>query len=227
MENWEQNSKTAIVFGASGLVGNHLLQKLLNDNYYSKIKAFVRKPINITNPKLMEHIIDFNNLTSHSELLKGEAVFCCLGTTIKKAGSQSAFRRVDFDYPLTIGKLCKANNVKQFLLVSSIGANINSRTFYLRLKAEIEQEIIKIQFNKTSILRPSFLIGNRKEKRPGEGIGILLANIFSFLFLGKLKKYRPIQAESVAKAMIIASQTGIENKVSIYESNQIQQLAGN
>jgi uncharacterized protein YbjT (DUF2867 family) len=217
----EPHIKTALLFGASGLVGNHLLRELLKDNYYEKVKIFVRKPLNINDPKLTEHIIDFNNLSSYSELFKGVTIFCCLGTTIKKAGSQAAFRKVDFDYPYIIGKLCEANNVNHYLLVSSIGANINSKSFYPKLKGEIEQEIIKLGFEKASIFRSSFLVGERKEKRAGEKIGILISNLFSFLSIGRLKEYKPILAKTVAKAMLATAKKTSNNKISIYESSQI------
>lgn len=227
MNDQKQNSKTAIVIGATGLVGNLLLEKLLKDNYYSQVVVFVRNTLKINNPKLIEHVIKFENLSDYSALFRGDSLFCCLGTTIKKALSQLAFRKVDFDYPLNIARLCKANHVNQFLLISSIGANIKSRAFYTRLKGEVEQEIIKLNFDQTSIFRPSFLVGERKENRTGERTGIFFANLLASFPVRKFKKYKPILARTVAEAMLQVSKVNKENKITIYESDQIQRFAGN
>lgn len=223
MENKDGLKKTALIIGASGLVGRHLVNKLLDDPDFSKVTIFVRKKIEISHSKLFQNITDFNNLNSGSESFRGDALFCCIGTTTKQVSSKQEYRKVDYEYPLQAGKICKANNVKHFLLISSIGANINSKAFYTRLKGEIEQEIIKLDFNLTSIFRPSFLDGEREKIRLRERAGIFFVNIFSPFLIGKFKKCRAISADAVAGVMIEASKSQ-EEKIKIFESDQIQEI---
>jgi uncharacterized protein YbjT (DUF2867 family) len=150
-------------------------------------------------------------------------VFCCLGTTIKKAGSQEVFRKVDYAYPLRIAELAIANGAEQLLIVTALGADPNSRIFYNRVKGEIEQAISKIPFRAIHIFRPSILVGNRRESRPGERIGIAAMKFFSFLMVGSWRKYRPIRAELVARAMIAAAKMS-RYGISIYESDEIMRM---
>ncbi len=223
MDNKNELKKTALVIGASGLVGRHLVNKLLADPDFSKIIIFVRKKIEISHPKLFQNITDFNSLSSVSESFRGDALFCCIGTTTKQVNSKQEYRKVDYEYPLQVGKICKANNVKHFLLISSIGANIKSRAFYTRLKGEIEQEIIKLDFDRTSIFRPSFLDGEREKTRLRERAGIFFVKIFSPFLTGKLRKCRAIRAEVVAQVMLEMSKNQKE-KIKIFESDEIQKI---
>lgn len=223
MENKDGLKKTALVIGASGLVGRHLVNRLLDDPDFSKVIIFVRKKIEILHPKLFQNITDFDNLNSVTKFFTGDSLFCCIGTTTRQADSKQQYRKVDYDYPLQVGKICKANNVKHFLLISTIGANIKSRAFYTRLKGEIEQEIIKLDFDQTSIFRPSFLDGEREKIRLRERAGIFFVNIFSPLLIGKFKKCRAISADAVAGAMLEMSKNQKE-KIKIFESDQIQKI---
>ena len=212
--------KTAILLGASGLVGSNLLQDLLESDYYQEVIAFVRKDLDMYHNKLKIHIIDFDQPETYRSLVVGDDLFCCLGTTIAKAGSQEAFRKIDYDYPLSFARIAKDNGAKQYLIVSSIGANPKSSVFYLKTKGECEEAISKIGLDSVSIFRPASLIGNRKEFRLNEKITIPLLKIFSFLLIGKLRKYRPIEAGKVAKSMLQIAQN--ESKgVHVFESNEI------
>jgi uncharacterized protein YbjT (DUF2867 family) len=151
-------------------------------------------------------------------------VFCCLGTTIKKAGSQAAFRKVDFEYPVEIAKLAAQNNAEQFLLVTALGANPESAIFYSRVKGEVEIAVQRLPYRAIHIFRPSLLLGNRAETRLNEKIGAVAMKTFSFLMFGALQKYRPIAASAVAAAMIKAAKRG-QPGVHIHESDKIQALA--
>ncbi len=195
-------AKTAIVLGSTGLIGGHVLELLLNDTAFDKVKVFVRTALTISHPKLEQHMVDFNDSTSFEKLVTGDVIFCCLGTTIKTAGSQEAFKKVDYAYPLEFAKAGKQNGVKQYLIISSIGATIETSNFYLKTKGEIETAIKNLNFESFVILRPSMLLGNRKEIRVGEIIGKVVMQVLSFLFIGSLKKYKAIQASVVAKAMV-------------------------
>ena len=217
-------AKTILLIGASGLIGTELLNQLLVDNDFDCINVFVRKPLLIEHPKLNQHIVDFNHLENYRNEIKGDVVFCCIGTTIKTAGSQENFIKVDFTYPLNFAKLSKQHGIKKFLLISSIGANKSSSNFYLKVKGDIEAALEKVNFETLVLIRPSMLLGKRKEFRFGEIIGKGFMKIFSFLFFGKLKKYKAIEASVVAKAMIRLSKSDV-GKIKIVESNELQILA--
>lgn len=216
-------AKTANIIGSTGLTGSHLLKILLDSDCYDKVISFVRKDSNISHPKLTQHIVDFDDPASFTDKIHGDDMFCCLGTTIKKAGSQEAFEKVDLIYPVEFAKAASSNGVKQFSIISSIGANPTSGNFYLRTKGKCEEELRKIAFQSTSIFRPSLLIGQRKEFRLGERISGYAMKVFSVLLFGPLKKYKAVKAEKVAYAMFsIANQNTVGYH--IYESDYISDL---
>ena len=217
--------KTALVFGSSGLVGGHLLNQLIKDNNYSKIKLFVRSEPEITNSKVEIIKTDFNNLQNHKEDIVGDDCFFCIGTTKKNSPDKKEYRRVEFDIPKETAQIAKLNSVNSFIFVSSVFADPKNSGDYLKFKGEVEEELKRLNFLKLGIMRPSFLIGNRKEKRVGEKIGILVFRILSPLLLGPLKKMRPIHSETVAKAMIRAANENLEKN--IFESNEIDELVLN
>ena len=214
--------KTALLFGASGLVGSHLLNQLIKDTNYSKIKLFVRSVTEIIDPKVEIIKIDFNNLQNHKEDVKGDDCFFCIGTTKKNSSDKDEYRRVELDIPKEIAKIAKLNLVNSFIFVSAIYANPNSSGDYVRFKGLVEEELKRLNFPKLALMRPSFLMGDRKEKRVGEKIGIFVFNLLSPLLLGPIKKMRPIHSETVAKAMIIVANENLEKN--IFESNEIAEL---
>ena len=214
--------KTALLFGASGLVGSHLLNQLIKDTNYSKIKLFVRSVTEIIDPKVEIIKTDFNNLQNHMEDVKGDDCFFCIGTTKQNSSDKDEYRRVELDIPKEIAKIAKLNLVNSFIFVSAIYANPNSSGDYVRFKGLVEEELKRLNFPKLALMRPSFLMGDRKEKRVGEKIGIFVFKLLSPLFLGPLKKMRPINAETVAKAMIRAANENLEKN--IFESNEIAEL---
>ena len=189
--------KTAIVLGATGLIGKKVTEHLLKNDTYSTVIILVRKPLNINHPKLKQHIFNYDAIDN--TLLKGDDLFCCLGTTIKTAGSKEAFRKVDLDYVVNVAKASKDNGINHFAVISAMGANKNSKVFYNQIKGEMEESIQAIGFNSTYIIRPSLLLGDRKEFRFGELIGKFFMITLSFLIP---KKYRAIYDVQVAIAMI-------------------------
>ncbi|NRT12816.1 NAD(P)H-binding protein [Flavobacterium sp. 14A] len=215
--------KTALIIGSTGLIGSALLQNLLNNKEYSKVIAFNKRKTAISHPKLIEEIIDFNTIESYESLVKGDDFFCTIGTTIKKAGSKEAFKKVDFDYPQRFATIALKNGVNQFLIISSMGADKDSSNFYLKTKGSIEEFLKQSGFNSVAVLRPSILLGNRDEFRFGEKIGGFVMKAFSFLLIGNLKNYKPIESTTVAKALeVIALQntTGFN----VYSSADIAQI---
>jgi uncharacterized protein YbjT (DUF2867 family) len=190
-------TRTAVIAGATGLVGGHCLRRLASAPEYSRVVALVRRPSGVP----QERMTDFDRLAP-DDVEEGADVFCALGTTIKKAGSQKAFRRVDFEYPVALARLAEQRGSPRFLVVSSVGADPGSSNFYLRTKGEMEREIAALPFEAVHIFRPSFLIGDRQESRPGERIAIALARPLGFVLGGPLRKYRAITAECVAAAMV-------------------------
>ena len=215
--------KTALLFGSSGLIGGHLLKQLINNDNYSEIKLFVRFIPEISNPKIKIIKTDFNNLENHKDDIKGDDCFFCIGTTKQSSPDKNEYRRVELDVPKQIAQITKSNLVNSFVFVSSGYADPNSSGDYLKFKGLVEEELKKLNFSKLGIMRPSFLIGNRKEKRVGEKIGIFLFKILSPLFLGPLKKMKPIHSEKVAKAMIKISNGDFKQHV--FESNEIVKIS--
>ena len=197
--------KTALVFGSSGLVGGHLLSQLIENDDYNKIKIFVRSEPEINDPKVEIIKTDFNNLENHKEDIKGDDCFFCIGTTKQNSPDKNEYRRVELDVPKQIAQIAKSNSVNSFVFVSSGYADPKSSGDYLKFKGEVEEELKRLNFPKLGIMRPSFLLGDRKEKRVGEKIGIFVFKLLSPLFLGPLKKMKPIHSATVAKAMIITA----------------------
>ena len=214
--------KTALLFGSSGLIGEQLLNKLIQNNDYNKIKIFVRTEPEIKDSKIEIIKADFNNLKNYIEDIKGDDCFFCIGTTKQNSPNKNEYKRIERDLPVEIAQIAKANSINSFVYVSSGFADPKNSGAYLRYKGEVEEELKKLNFTKLVIMRPSFLMGNRKEKRFGEKIGIFLFKLLSPLFLGPLKKMKPIHSEKVAKAMIKVANEDIQQ--SVFESNEIANL---
>lgn len=219
--------QTATLIGASGLIGSHLLQLLLKDNTYSTVKIIVRRPQLLRDPKLQEIVIDFEDKKALEQAIAGSAVvFSAVGTTQKKVkGDKNAYRKVDFDIPVNAAKAAAKFGVYSFSLVSSVGANAaNNNNFYLKLKGIVEEAVSKESIPQLHIMRPSMLLGDRKEKRIGESIAAVLMPIFSIFLFGKLAKYKAIKAEDVAKAMLQASKSPVKG-IHIYEYEELKKLS--
>jgi uncharacterized protein YbjT (DUF2867 family) len=217
--------KTALVAGASGLVGGYLLRELLEHPAYGKITALVRRGLPVSHPKLLQREITFDLLAEAGTVARAEQadVFCCLGTTLRKAGSRAAFRRVDHDYVRDLAAATSRAGARQFLLVSSSGANPGSRVFYSRVKGDAETAVRAVQFRSVHIFRPSLLLGERAELRPAERVGIVVARAVAPLLVGPLRPYRPIHAATVARAMVrVALQD--EPGVHLYRSDVVERL---
>ena len=217
--------KTALVFGSTGLVGGHLLDQLIKNENYNKIKLFVRSEIIINDLKVEIVKTDFNNMEKHKEEMTGDHCYFCIGTTKQNSPDKDEYRRVELDLPKQIAQITKSNSLNSFVFVSSGYADPNSSGDYLKFKGLVEEELKRLSFNKLGIMRPSFLIGDRKEKRLGEKLGIFVFKLLSPLFLGPLKKMKPIQSETVAKAMIKISNGDFRQQV--FESNEIVEISNN
>ncbi len=214
--------RKALIVGATGLIGGHLLDLLLANSGYSSVTALVRRPLDVES--LDTRVVDFDRLGEITDPPAVDDVFCCLGSTMKKAGSKAAFRRVDHDYVVATARLGLAGGARRFLLVSSIGADKRSRNFYSRVKGETENSVAALGYEALYIFQPSLLIGKREEKRPGERLGILAAGVLNHLMAGPLLRYRGIRPETVAAAMVAAARQDIEGW-QIYTYEGIQRLA--
>jgi uncharacterized protein YbjT (DUF2867 family) len=217
--------KTAIIIGATGLVGNQLLHKLLLDTTFSRVKIFVRQSTAITHEKLQEKIIDFRNIEKVKHEITGDVLFSCLGSTLKQAGSKAAQYEVDYTYQYQFAQFAGENGVDAYLLVSSTSASSDSMFFYSRMKGELEDAIKKLEFKKIIILQPSVLSGDRQEERLGEKIGARLVNAFGSVF-PFLNKYRSISGEEVASALISYYKEEQPDRIKVYKLDEIHQ-AGN
>ena len=214
--------KTALLFGSSGLIGSNLLDNLINNNNYNKIKIFVRGLSSIDNSKVEVIKTDFLNLDTLKENLIGDDCFFCIGTTHKDTPDKNEYKRIEYDLPVHLAKIAKFNSINNFIYVSSIGANPKASSTYLKNKGQAEEELKKIGFSNLSIIQPSFLVGNRKAFRISEALGIPVMKFLSLFFLGGFKKYTPINVEIVVKAMIkIASENYNEQT---YLSDRLQEL---
>ena len=197
--------KSAILFGASGLVGSNLLAQLLDHPAYDKITIVVRKPLPIQHPKLRMIIGDYAALSGLKDQIRADEVFISLGTTKKKTPDQNEYYRIDHDYPVLAASLAKENGARSVLLVSAIDADANSKIFYVQTKGKVEADIIALGFEHTYIFRPSMLVGDRKESRPMERFLIGLFSLINPLLSGSWKRYHSIQVKDLAAAMIDAA----------------------
>ncbi len=217
----ENGNFVANVIGATGLVGKQLVNMLLNDDSFEKIRIFIRRDPGLVHPKLEKEIIDFSDIKTWSGKLNGDVLFSALGTTLKQAGSKEKQFEIDFTFNLNFAERAKVNGIENYVLVSSVGANLKSHIFYSRMKGQLDKAVADIGFKNLAILRPSALTGNRKEKRLAEMISIpLTAFITRFIF----KKYRPIKDVIVAKAMINAALNPSHSKT-IWEAEEVFELA--
>ena len=213
-------TKTALLAGSTGLIGSFCLTELLKEDVYREVETWVRKPSGIIHPKLKEVIVDFLHPDQLPQHLP-DHVFCCLGTTIKKAGSQEAFRQVDLELVADLAKRAEQSGSEKFLVVSSIGASLSTGNFYLKTKGEMEEKVRSCKIPSVVIFRPSMLLGKRKELRFGELVGKGVMKVAGFLLTGKFRKYRGIEASVVAKAMVKMAKTAPPG-VLILESDKIQ-----
>lgn len=216
-------NKYALIIGATGLIGKSLLEKLLYDSYYEKIYVLTRRPLPKKHQKIHELLVDFDEFGEEA-IPRIDDIYCCLGTTMKKAGSKYAFRKVDYHYPLKVAQIAYKKGANQYLLVSSLGADKQSRFFYHQVKGEIEEAVAVVGFKALHIFRPSILLGTRSERRTGERIGQIVMQLISPLLVGRLKKYRPIHADTVAEAMQGVAKKSLSGP-HIFESDNIRILA--
>ena len=216
--------KTAILIGATGLTGSILLEKLIKDERYKTIKLFSRKKIDGLPAKVEQFIGDILNLESFKSDFIADEVFCCIGTTAKKTPNKTAYKQIDYGIPVTAAGLAKANNINTYIVVSALGANAKSSIFYNKTKGEMERDVLKLDIKNTYILQPSIIGGARKETRIGEKIGLTVFKLLQPLFIGKLKKYQLIEAETIALAMVklANSNASKENRIT---SNKIKEIA--
>ena len=195
--------RRALVVGGTGLVGSRTIEHLADHAFYESVTCLVRRPSITPRGKLRERVVDFSALQP-SDVTPVDDVFCALGTTMKKAGSREAFRHVDFELPLRIAELAASVGAKRLALVSSVGADAGASNFYLRTKGELEDALAKLPLAAFHVFRPSLLLGPREESRPGEAIASVLSRATKGLLVGRLRKYRPIEADQVARAMVAA-----------------------
>lgn len=214
--------KTALILGATGLTGKLLLNRLLADEAYECVKVFSRRDLGLKHPKLEVFIGDLLKLEQFESDFKGDEVFCCIGTTASKTKDRDKYKQIDFGIPVSAAKLCKRNGIKNFLVVSALGANAESQIFYNRTKGEMEQAVLMQHIPNTYILRPSLIKGFREEQRIGEAIGAIVMSIAQAFLIGKYKKYRAIEAGTIAKTMHRLAQS--KPNLRIIESDKIEEL---
>lgn len=215
--------KTALLAGTTGLVGGHCLNELLASPHYESVMSIGRRPLSRSHPKLREVTTDLHSVTP-DHVAGADDVFCCLGTTIKKAGSRDAFRRVDVDMPLALARAALAAGATRYCLVSSIGAGPRARTFYLQVKGELEEELGDLGFRSLLVFRPSLLLGDRSEPRAGERLAEFALQVVNPLLRGGWRKYRGIEAAAVARAMVRLAEQGSEGR-RVLESDEIARIA--
>jgi len=195
-------ARIALVAGATGLVGSALLRRLADDASYREIRVLGRRPPAHESTKIKFIATDFGDLPSHAAALAADDVFCCLGTTIKVAGSRPAFERVDYHMVVDLARYAHKAGAKRFLVVSAVGASERSTVFYSQVKGRMESAVRQLPFEAVHIVRPSLLLGERAESRPGEKLGAIVAPLLAPLLVGPLAKYRAVSAEDVAAALL-------------------------
>jgi uncharacterized protein YbjT (DUF2867 family) len=218
-------ARTALVAGASGLVGGHVLRRLLEDPDYDRVTVLARRELPLAHAKLTQRLVDFDHLAQLADFPRVHDVFCCLGTTRKQAGSADAFRKVDLTYVVELGRVAVRHRASQFLVVTALGADPGSRVFYSRVKGEAEGAVRRLSFDGLYIFRPSLLLGARPDRRRGEWLAALLSPLISWALVGRLARYRPIRATALARAMVRVARDAAGG-VHMYESDAIRRLAG-
>lgn len=206
-------AKSAIILGATGLTGSLVLTELLSDNRYDRILLFSRSACGIQHPKIEEHIVDVLNLEEAAPHFRADEVYCCIGTTKKKTPDKDLYRKIDFGIPASAARIASQNGVKSFAVVSAIGADSKSSIAYNRIKGDMEQAVFDANIEHTYILRPSIISGDREEKRLGEKIGLFVFKLLKPLFFGKLKKYRAVEATTIAHRMIELCNSNAESQI--------------
>jgi len=214
--------KTAAIFGSSGLIGKSILLKLLKSDNYSRVKAFVRSEIEIDHPKLDIIITDFSKLDEIEYLLNADECYFCIGTTRRKTPRKTDYIKTEYELPIKIAEICKRNDIDKFIYISSLGASPNAAGLYLKNKGKTENDLKNLKFKKLIIVRPSILVGERKENRIGEKLGLLIMNSLSILLMGKLKKYKPIKSTVVANSIFKIANKNIEKE--IFESDELVEI---
>ncbi|MCL1699721.1 NAD(P)H-binding protein [Lysinibacillus sp. Bpr_S20] len=215
--------RAAIVVGATGLTGTSLVEQLCENDEYVSVTVITRRAPAYTHPKLEVKIRNFDAL-EEKDIEFAHELYCCLGTTIKKAGSREAFEKVDFEYPLTIASLAKNRGIPHMLVITAMGANENSPFYYNRVKGKLEHDLMELGLQRLSIIRPSLLVGEREEFRFGEKAGEKVLKLAKPLLVGPLKRTRAIEASQVAKAMLVIALYGDKQPVTIYQSQELAQL---
>lgn len=215
--------KTAIILGATGLTGGYLLEKLIKDERYEHIKLFSRSKIEGLDSKVTQFIGDLLNLETFADDFTGDDLFCCIGTTKAKTPDKSLYKKIDYGIPVAAAKLAKVNGIDTFIVISAMGANKNSSVFYNKTKGEMEQDVLQQNLKQLSILRPGLIAGERNETRALENMGLVVLKALQPLFIGKLRNYRIIKAETIAQAMIHLTNSGTQSEV-IVTSEQIKTL---
>jgi uncharacterized protein YbjT (DUF2867 family) len=215
--------RTALVAGASGLVGSHVLRLLLEDPTYQRVTVLGRRELPLAHKKLEQRVVGFDRLAQVADFPRVHDVFCCLGTTMKHAGSQEAFRKVDCSYVVELGRVAVRHRASQFLMVTALGADPRSRIFYNRVKGEAEEAVRRLQFEGLQIFRPSLLLGARTDRRPAERMTVMLSPLIAWAFVGPLARFRPIPAVAIARAMVRVAREA-PHGARVYESEEIRRL---
>ena len=220
------STRTALVAGASGLVGSHVLHLLLEDPAYARVTVLARRELPLSHKKLQQQVVSFDRLAQIADFPRVHDVFCCLGTTMKQAGSPDAFRKVDYTYVVELARVAVRHRASQFLVVTAVGADPSSRILYSRVKGEAEEALRRLQFESIQIFRPSLLVGARAQGRPAERVARLLGLLVAWAFVGPLSRYRPIKAEALARAMVHVARDAPRG-AHVYQSDHIRRLARN
>lgn len=217
--------RTAIVMGANGLTGGLLVNSLLSNNHYSKIIVFVRSQFHLSQPKLQIEQINLLNLFDYKDHFIADVLFCCIGTTKAKTPDKNLYRQIDYGIPTNAAKICEMNGIPNFIVMSSMGANVNSSFFYSKLKGHMEQAVLNTTIKNIYILRPSLITGKRNEFRLFELIAKAAMKVLNLFLVGSFKKYQSIKAKTIAKAMIALDLKGSTSRV--IESEEIKKIADN
>jgi len=219
-------ARTALVAGASGLVGRHVVHLLLEDPAYARVTVLARRELPLSHKKLEQQVVSFDRLAQIADFPRVHDVFCCLGTTMKQAGSPDAFRKVDYTYVVELARVAVRHRASQFLVVTAVGADPSSRILYSRVKGEAEEALRRLQFESIQIFRPSLVVGARAQGRPAERVARLLGLLVAWAFVGPLSRYRPIKAEALARAMVHVARDAPRG-AHVYQSDHIRRLARN